>query len=336
MFTLQDLSPEAARLCLDVDNFIRRELNLEIKGKIILIAFSGGVDSTGLALFCRAMQDRWQSRIYAAHLDHNLRAESGPQARAAHEFCVSLEIPCIHGSTGVRRYANRMGLGIEEAGRRLRYRFLRGVQRKTGADLLLTGHHLNDLAEDSLLRQLRGTGWPALAGMPAWNPESALLRPFLLTPKARLVRFVQNLDVSWQEDPSNLDPGYKRNRIRQNILPGLLAENPNYLECVAQLWRQARLDATFWSTELQGLGRFEQTGPGRVSIERVGLEEAPPALRLRWYRDIIQRLGPGQPRAGTLFDLDRAWMQGSTGKILQFPGGKRAEVRRHGICFSSE
>lgn len=336
MFTLQDLSPEAAHLCLDVENFIRRELHLDMQGKTILIAFSGGVDSTGLALFCRIMQDRWQGRVFGAHLDHNLREDSGPQARAARQTCSWLAIPCILGSSRVRTYAARVGLGIEEAGRRLRYRFLRGVLRKTGADLLLTGHHLNDLAEDSILRQLRGTGWPALAGMEAWNPESALLRPFLLIPKARLVRFVRELGLSWQEDRSNLDPGYKRNRIRQNILPGLLAENPNYLQSVAQLWRQARLDATFWTAKLHELGRFERTGPGRISIDRAGLKQSPSALRLRWYRDIVQRLGPGQPRTDALFNLDRAWRQGSTGKILQFPGGKRAEVSSDGIRFSSE
>ncbi|MCF8105533.1 MAG: tRNA lysidine(34) synthetase TilS [Desulfohalobiaceae bacterium] len=336
MFTLQDLSPEAAHLCLDVEKFIRRELDLEVQGKTILIAFSGGVDSTGLALFCRIMQDRWQSRVFAAHLDHNLREDSGPQAKAARQTCTSLAIPCILGSTRVRTYAARIGLGIEEAGRRLRYRFLRGVLRKTGADLLLTGHHLNDLAEDSILRQLRGTGWPALAGMEAWNPESTLLRPFLLTPKARLVCFVRELGLSWQEDRSNLDPDYKRNRIRQNILPGLLAENPNYLQSVAQLWRQARLDDTFWTVKLHELGRFERTGPSRISIDRAGLEENLPALRLRWYRDIVQRLGPGQPRADALFNLDRAWTRKSWGKVVEFPGGKRAEVRPEGIRFSSE
>lgn len=331
---LQDLSPEGAHLCLGLEHFIRQELGLQIQGKKILIAFSGGVDSTGLALFCRLMQDRWQSTTLAAHLDHNLRSESALQAKKARENLAKLDIPCISGSTQVKTYGARLGFGLEEASRRLRYRFLQGVRKKTGADLLFTGHHLNDLAEDSLLRQVRGTGWPALAGMVGWNPETSLLRPFLLTPKAKLVRFVRECGMAWQEDPSNQDLRYTRNRIRHQVLPSLLQENPNYLECVANLWRQAHFDHRFWTKELTRLRGFEHRSPGQIILFKQGLATSDPATRLRWYKDTLDRLGPGQARSSSLFNLDRAWRQQSSGKTHTFPGKKQALISQEGIRFS--
>ena len=236
----------------------------------------------------------------------------------------------------MRPYAERLGLGLEEAGRRLRYRFLFGIRTKIGADLILTGHHLNDLAEDSLMRQIRGTGWPALAGMKAWDPAQKLLRPFLLTPKERLIRFVTAGAATWREDASNRDLSFKRNRIRHDLLPVFLRENPNYLDCVAQLWRQARLDEDYWRSELERLIPLEERSRQGIRVPGQALHRLVPALRLRWYRDILNRLGAGQARAASLFGLERAWAREAFGKTFQFPGNKSARITAQGIHFQIE
>ncbi len=330
---LQDLPPESAHFCLHIEHFLEKELLCPLHGKTLILACSGGVDSSALLLFCRSMQSRWGITPIAAHLDHRLRPESADDARAVAALCQSAGVPCFFGSSEVKRYAERVGLGIEAAGRRLRYRFLEGVRTKTAADCILTGHHLNDLAEDSIMRQLRGAGWPALAGMAAWDPGQRLLRPFLLTPKKKLVRFVTSAGWSWREDHSNEDMSFHRNRIRQRILPRLLEENPRYLDSVAQLWRQAGLDGDYWSQKLTLLRPVEQSGAGWIFIPDCSLRELQPALRLRWYRDILNRLGQEQTRAVSLLSLERAWIQQSIGKTFQFPGRKTAKIQAGGIVF---
>ena len=331
--SLQDLPPESAHFCLHIEHFLDHELLCPLYGKTLILACSGGVDSSALLLFCRCMQSRWSISPIAAHLDHRLRTESADDARAVAALCRSAGVPCFFGSSEVKRYADRLGMGIEAAGRRLRYRFLEGIRKKTAADCILTGHHLNDLAEDSIMRQLRGAGWPALAGMAAWDPEQRLLRPFLLTPKKKLLRFVTSSGGSWREDHSNQDMSFQRNRVRHRILPRLLEENPKYLDSVAHLWRQAGLDADYWAQELARIHPVEQSADDWILIPDCTLKGLQPALRLRWYRDILNRLGTGQVRAASLFRLERAWMQQSIGKTFQFPGRKTARIQADGIAF---
>jgi tRNA(Ile)-lysidine synthase len=332
--SLQDLPPRAAHLCLETERFLFQELGLRLQGSRLLLALSAGVDSTALLLCCKALQPRWQSTLYAAHLDHCLRPESGQEAREVQSFSHNLDLPCKTGRSRANIFARAKGLGLEEAGRLLRYRFLQAWARRLNADWILFGHHLNDLAEDILLRQLRGAGWPALAGMPALEAERTLLRPFLLIPKARLQGLVSSLGFSWQEDVSNQNQDFKRNRIRQNILPALLQENPNFLQTCAQLWRQGRLDQDFWEQNLQELRSLElQTSQG-ILLPAAELFRLHPALRLRWYRDVLQRLGCRQTLAGNLEDLDRAWQKATPGKTIQFPGDRKAKTSRQGIEFS--
>ncbi|MFP4672136.1 MAG: tRNA lysidine(34) synthetase TilS [Desulfohalobiaceae bacterium] len=330
---LQDLPPRAAHLCLGVERFLCQELGLRLQGSRLLLALSAGVDSTALALCCKALQHRWQSKLFAAHLDHCLRPESAQEAGEVSNLCRRLDIQCRLGRSNTAVYARSRSLGLEEAGRVLRYRYLLAWGHRLRADWVLCAHHLNDLAEDILLRQLRGAGWPALAGMPALESDRGLLRPFLLLPKTSLQEMVSSLDLTWHEDPSNQDLDFKRNRVRQNILPQLRQENPNFLQTCAQLWRQGRLDQDYWDSQLQGLRELEIKTEQGLLLPAARLDSLHPALRLRWYRDALQRMGCRQTLARNLWDLDLAWQEKSRAKTLQFPGNRQARTSRQGIEF---
>jgi tRNA(Ile)-lysidine synthase len=133
----------------------------------------------------------------------------------------------------IKALAADSGLGLEETGRKVRYSFLERIRQTQNADWIVTGHHLGDLAEDILLRLIRGTAWPGLGGMKA-KTDNRILRPLLLVDKRDLLRLLQSLHIDWQEDESNQDTSFRRNRIRKEIIPVLLEENPaleiyNYL-----------------------------------------------------------------------------------------------------------
>jgi len=327
---LQELSPWAARLCLAVERFTREILPDAPQKAPLLIALSGGPDSTALALLMRLLAERLGFTLAAAHLDHGLRPESIEDARFCEDLCRCLAIPFHSAAVDVEALAREANTGIEDAGRRARYAWFAQVSEEIGAYAVATGHQLDDLAADQLMRLARGGGWPALGGMPAWDPGRRLLRPLLLTPKAELIRFLQELGIPWREDASNAQKHFTRNRVRLDILPLFLRENPGYLETCARLWRQAAMDREHWDERAV---EAETAGSTPGFLPDTVLCAASAALRLRLYKRAVEALGPGQPLSGTLRRLDQAWEARAVGKRLQFPGGKTAEVRPDGIRF---
>jgi tRNA(Ile)-lysidine synthase len=335
--TLQELPPEWAHICLGVERFLLRELELQTQDRTAVLALSGGADSTALLAVFRVLAPRMGLTLRAAHLDHGIRPEGRQEAASMRNTCTECGVPHYSGSSSVPRYAQRTGRGTEEAGRILRYRFLAGAARSFGADYIFTAHHLNDLAEDLLLRMTRGSGWPELCGMRAYNPESGIVRPLLQVPKDKLTGLVRHLEIAWHEDSSNLDQHYKRNRIRSRMLPLVLEENPRFLQHVLRLWRLGTLDRQDLEDRLGELRRSEsRPQTDTMHLPRSELVRISESLRLRWLKDALARLGAGQALAENLFQLERAWRENHLGAQVQFPGDKRARIHREGITLFRE
>ncbi|MCF8030794.1 MAG: tRNA lysidine(34) synthetase TilS [Desulfohalobiaceae bacterium] len=334
---IQELPARWGHLCLGVERFILRDLGLRTSDSTALLALSGGADSTALLVLFRVLAPRLGMNLKAAYLDHGIRPEARQEAESLRRLCAQCHVPLYCGATSVPLFAQRTGRGLEEAGRTLRYRFLAGVRNASGADYILAGHHLNDLAEDLLLRITRGSGWPELCGMRAYDPDSGIVRPLLQVTKQELTSLLQDLEITWHEDSSNQDPRYKRNRIRSRILPLIMEENPRFLQHVLRLWRLGSLDRQDLETRLCELRRGERH-PDPETILLPGAELAPlsESLRLRWLKDALARLGPEQSLAENLFQLEQAWQEGKQGAVLQFPGDKRARVNREGIFLFRE
>ena len=331
--TIQDLPPIWARFCLNIERFLLHDLALPLRHRHLLLACSAGSDSTALLLILRCLAPRLGLTINVAHLDHGLRPESAQEANQIAELCRRLGVRITVGRSNVARYARIAGTGLEEAGRTLRYRFLFGVRRQLNADMLLTAHHADDLAEDVLMRLIRGTGWPGLAGMPCWDPVRRLLRPLLHTSKQDLQNFLSDIGVSWSEDVSNSDPSHTRNRIRKEMMPLLIRENPQFLTAVTRLHRQGELDNDLFTSLTKPLvHQAEQSGR---FLESSLLRTLHPGLRLRLYKAVIDTLGPGQALHDSLARLDRAWRSGAKNATIQFPGDKTALTTPSGIRFSS-
>lgn len=324
--SLQDLPPKWAHFCLGIERFITDDLALDTTGRTMIVGLSGGADSTALLLCLHWLAVKNGGRVVAAHLNHRLRSEADDDARWAAALCGSLGLPCVVREEDVAGLAAAQGMGVEEAGREARYALFADVLAEHKADCIALGHHLDDLAEDVLLRLTRGTAWPGLSGMVGRDHERRLLRPLLLTRKSTLTGFLTALGVSWREDASNSDPRWARNRIRSTVMPLLLQENPNFLDAVARLWRVGSVDREYWEAQTEAAG---------TTLPDTTLAGAHRALRLRLYKAALDRLGPGQPLADTLFGLDRAWQDRRIGATFQFPGEKTATVTGSGVVFSA-
>lgn len=332
---LQELAPPQARVCLDILRFTKHELGLSLAGSHILAGFSGGADSTALLLALRYLSPTLGFSLSAAHLDHQLRPSSGSDAAQCGAFCDALKIPFFSKRCDVASLSDRNKQGIEEAARDARYAFYDEAAARAGCDWIATGHTANDLAEDMLMRLIRGAGWPGLSGMEAVDGKRRLFRPLLLTARARIESFLAGLGVSWLEDESNADMACFRNRVRNRLLPILLRENPAFLEKTAGLWRLGRIDAEWIASLLPAHpANIDSGGAGAASLlPRSRLENMPKALRLRYYKKILSTLGPGQARLNGLLALDAAFEANREETEHQFPGGKLAIVNKQGIYW---
>ena len=349
--SLQTLSPRGAHLCLQTESFLRSVPGRDVREATFLVALSGGTDSLALLCMLHALRHRLNIHIGAAHVNHNLRPEAAQEQEYCEAVCKWLGCDFFATTLDIPQLTREAGTGIEETSRNARYAFFASLNdRWYPHTYLATGHQLDDLAEDVLMRLVRGTGWPALAGMAAWVPERKLVRPLLLTPRSALTAFLQDWPLTPVDDTSNQSDAYTRNRIRHSILPLLLQENPSFLETVASLWKLGRMDEEFFSAALAPYLKNpfpadtpendgcepEKAGlPSPVlTLESVCLSTLPAALRLRLYKETLALLGPGQALSTTLMHLDEAWQNKRTGAVFQFPGNKTATVYKGYIRFA--
>lgn len=337
---LRTLPSRLARLCLNVERFCRDRLKMQ-DSRAWLLAVSGGADSTALLCIMTLLAPRHGWLLHVATVDHQLRPESAGDAAFVAGLCRTWHIPCRILTADVSRLARQNGLGTEEAARRARYALLEQARRACGATAILLGHHRGDVAEDQMLRFLRGTGWPALGGMRAEDAERHLLRPLLCTESRVLKDLLHHCGITWREDASNADIRYTRNRLRHTLLPLLRTENPRLEETCLHLWELAGIDGDYWRQEMERhLARCPwQETPGSVTLPRALLRGMHAALRLRLYHRAVAKLARifgGQARSATLLALDQAWQEGRGGTTFQLPGNIMARLSGGSIRFYVE
>lgn len=205
----------------------------------VLLAFSGGADSS--ALFSLLVQD---SKIkgyplYAAHFNHGIRGE---EANRDAEFCKTIanqfEVPFFLGSADVPALAKEHGNSIEQEAREQRYAFFEKIMRENNIPILVTAHHAEDQIETVLLHVLRGSGVNGLAGIKEhrlFSSDLHVVRPLLHTEKSEILAYCQEKGISFVTDSTNEDISYARNFIRSELTPKMRELQPNLSAVFARL-----------------------------------------------------------------------------------------------------
>ena len=345
---LQTIPQACARLCLQVEKTLQR---LDLKRPLrLLLALSGGADSTALASIFALLAPRRKDTLFAASVNHGLRPEAEAEVAGTQALCRQLGIASKSVCLDVKGLACQQKMGLEEAARKLRYAFLEEERLALGADYIVTAHHADDLTEDILMRLVRGSGWPALGGMCDVDPQRHLLRPLLGLKKRALTDMLRALDLAWFEDASNQDLRFTRNRFRQTLVPLLEKENPNLSATFAHLHTLADYDADFWQNYLtEALDRFgydiqldSQRTQITLSFSKALLTYLHPAARLRLYRYALQGIaslrrdqGHASPEAcaSQFFSLEDCVAQGQGGKTILFPGSVRVLFQKGSLHF---
>jgi len=238
-------------LLTEVDAAIRRYKMLE-SGETVVVGVSGGPDSVAL-LYCLVnLYSTWPVNLVVAHLNHRLRGKTADQEAAfVKALASSLNICCEIGSEDVRSYSSRHGLSIQEGARKIRYIFYDKVAVKYGAQKIALGHQADDNAESILMHLLRGTGPKGLSGIPPVR-EGRIIRPFIDISKGQILQFLEQHDLKYVQDSSNLDSKYLRNRIRHELLPVLVDSfNPKAVTVLTRLASIMREEEDFWDQQVK-------------------------------------------------------------------------------------
>jgi tRNA(Ile)-lysidine synthase len=196
-----------------------------LKGKKLLVAISGGIDSVVLT----HLLYRLRFSISLAHCNFMLR---GKESNKDEQFVISLGkslgIPAYTIQFETEKYATDNGISTQMAARELRYNWFEEIRKQHHLDYILTAHHKEDVIETFLINLTRGTGLDGLTGIPAVNRN--IVRPLLPFSRNEILVFAVKNKIQWQEDQSNSSIKYVRNKIRHKVVPVLKELNPSLLK----------------------------------------------------------------------------------------------------------
>jgi len=221
-----------------------RERSLLAKGDRLLVAVSGGPDSSALLHGLWAVAERLGVSLVAACVDHRLRPESAEEARGVRRRCQGMGILCevLEVDVGGARKAH---VSAQEAARKVRLAALESAALRLGCTKIALGHTADDQAETVLFRIVRGTGVAGLGGIP--YRRGPFVRPLLDVRRAQILAYLGKRKIDFFSDPSNANRRYARSRIRHDLLPMLARENPRIVDALLALASDVRdKDVSTW------------------------------------------------------------------------------------------
>lgn len=209
----------------------------------VLVGVSGGADSVSL-LHMLCHWPRAGLQVTAMHIHHGLRGDTADRdADFVSALCSEWGVPLVSVRADVAEVAREAGIGLEEAGRRERYRLFEETRCRLGADYILTAHTASDQAETVLMRILRGCGTDGLAGIPA--VRETVRRPLLSSTRHEIETYCLENGLTYVEDETNADTAFTRNRIRHELLPLLRQINPSADTALCRLSAHAAEDSHY-------------------------------------------------------------------------------------------
>lgn len=329
-------NPPVHAVLRQVVEAVRRRRLIQ-SGDRVLVAVSGGADSVCLLTLLheareRALLSGIELRI--AHVNYGLRGEESEGDEVfVRALGTRLGVPV---SCERVRLLPKSGGALQSRAREARYEFFGRLLREHGMTAVATGHTADDQAETVLLWLMRGAGTGGLAGIPV-KRGGGIIRPLLGVTRQQVLDYLKYRGMSYRSDSSNGTAEYRRNRIRQKVLPALRALNPRITEALARGADILAADAAVLNEiEQERWGTVaKEVSSGRVVLDGERLAVEPLGLQRRLVRRALTAVRQGQE--GLTFRhvsdiLDRI-LEGAHGAGLNLPGGVRVWRNRDFIVM---
>ena len=320
----------------------------------ILMAVSGGQDSLCLARLLIDLQPKWHWRLGLVHCDHHWRPDSAENAK---------HVMALAERWGVQGWLERAIAppNREAAARDWRYQIFAKIAQDQGYGHVVTGHTMSDRAETILYNLVRGTGTDGLGTLPWGRPlakpllinkpnigshleetaasQISLVRPLLNMTRQETSEFCQAQQLPIWEDSSNQDLTFRRNRIRQELMPYLQKQfNPKVEQALAQLAEITAAETDYLSTQANAL--FEKSvarkGEDCWEIECDRINQAPLALQRRVIKQALENATSRPPSFLHIEKLSTLLSAPNGSQTDPFPDGWNATVKKPHILLTRE
>ena len=204
------------------------------------LAVSGGADSMVL-LHLFAMH-KPRVNFFVVTINHNLRNTAKSDCQFVQSVCQKYQVECVYKEIDCAKFSKDNKVSIETAGRVLR----RQIFESLDCDFVVTAHHKDDNVESVLMHVLRGSGLKGASGIK--EKDGKYFRPLLAFSKQEIVDFAKENEIGWQEDETNQENVFLRNKIRNQVLPLLEESFANCKDNVIRFAENAEQDEQFlWS-----------------------------------------------------------------------------------------
>lgn len=300
---LNDLNMETKEQFIERVRQTAKEHQLVKEGDKVLLALSGGADSTAMLIAFTALGVCCE----AVHCNFRLRgAESDRDEMFVRRLCQTRSVKVHVKSFDTADYAKKRGMSREMAARELRYAYFDELLRDWRLDKVAVAHHREDNVETLLINLVRGTG---LRGLSAMNYRNgSVIRPLLDVSRKDIEEFLAQNNQDFVSDSSNLETNAVRNKIRLRILPLLTEINPNIISTLNDTVARLRDAYLLYNVAIEDLKRQVCNGQ---SISVMRLRELPAPKTLLY--EILSPYGFTSTQSAEIYEQ----IEGISGKIYE-------------------
>ena len=205
-------------------------------GDKIVLGVSGGPDSICmLDILNQLKNDKIKFDIIVAHINHQIREEANQDEKYVQNYCKKNNIKFCVQRIDVKKYANNNKIGLEEAGRKLRYIFFDEVMKLNNGNKIAIAHNKNDKIETIIMNEIRGCGLSGLKGIEPMR-NNRIIRPLIECERIEIEKYCEENNINPRIDKTNFINDCTRNKIRNIVLPYVVKEfNPNIVKTLDRL-----------------------------------------------------------------------------------------------------
>lgn len=317
-----------------------KNYNMIVEGDRVVVGVSGGPDSVCLLNILNSLKNSLNIKLYIAHIEHGFRGKASIEdaefvKQLGHQMGIEVFIKYID----VPKFIEESGLSPEEAAREVRYDFYNQVLTKVGGNKVALGHNLDDQIETLIMRFLRGTGTKGLGGISPVRGDK-FIRPLIETSRDDIMKFLNENNIKYRIDKTNLEDIYHRNSIRLRLIPLLEKEyNPNLKQTLARMVRIIREDNLYLEelAEIEYIKRSSKKREG-IFLRELNIKSLPFPIKTRVMLKGIEEFKGSTKDVGLghVLDVIALLESGTVGARVMLPEKMVIEKIYDGIYITDE